>query len=74
MVYNRPMALQDMIELQKQADALNPEEQILLANYLLGKAKRPMLQPATDLSEFRGAIKLTKDPLEFQRSIRAEWP
>ncbi|HMM43499.1 MAG TPA: hypothetical protein PKA95_16525 [Thermomicrobiales bacterium] len=29
---------------------------------------------ATDLSEFKGTLKLTEDPLEYQRRIRDEWP
>lgn len=38
---------------------------------LLGvRAERKL---ATDLSEFRGAVKLTEDPLEYQRRIRDEW-
>lgn len=28
----------------------------------------------TDLSEFRGVLKITEDPLEYQRRIRDEWP
>jgi hypothetical protein len=31
-------------------------------------------QPATDLSEFRGFLTLTEDPVEYQRRIRDEWP
>ncbi|HEX5165833.1 MAG TPA: hypothetical protein VFV93_10595 [Thermomicrobiales bacterium] len=27
----------------------------------------------TDLSEFRGVLKMTEDALEYQRRIRAEW-
>ena len=68
------MALRDLKELQKQVDALPPEEQVQLAHYLLAKAKQPRLKRTGNLSEFRGAIKLTVDPLEFQKAIRAEWP
>lgn len=28
----------------------------------------------TDLSEFRGVLKITEDPLEYQQRIRDEWP
>jgi len=68
------MALRDLKELQKQADGLKPEEQIRLAHYLLAKAAKAGLKPTGDLSEFKGSVKLTVDPLEFQRVIRAEWP
>ena len=27
----------------------------------------------TDLSQFRGKLRLTEDPLEYQRRIRDEW-
>lgn len=28
----------------------------------------------TDLSRFSGVLKLTEDPLEFQKRMRSEWP
>ena len=67
------MAQRDWKEIQAEADALSAEEQILLANYLLSKAKS-RLKATGNLHEFRGAIKLSIDPCEFQKSIRAEWP
>lgn len=30
-------------------------------------------KPPSDLSEFRGVITLTEDPVEYQRRIRDEW-
>ena len=68
------MALRDLKELQREADALRPEEQVQLARYLLKKAKEAELKDTGSLSEFRGCIRLTVDPLEYQWSIRAEWP
>lgn len=31
-------------------------------------------EPLVDLRRFSGTIKLSEDPLAFQRRIRAEWP
>lgn len=45
------MAVCDLKELQKQADALNPEEQALLAQYLLAKARKLKIGEAALLSE-----------------------
>lgn len=28
----------------------------------------------TNLNDLRGSLKLTEDPLEYQKRIRAEWP
>ena len=67
------MALRDFKELQQEADALSPEQQLELAHYLLAKAKQPHLKPTGDLGEFRGTIQLKIDPLDYQRSIRSEW-
>lgn len=68
------MAMRDLKKLQKEADALPPEEQLQLARYLLHRARKHALKPTGDLSEFRGSIKLSMDPLAFQQAIRAEWP
>ena len=51
MTYNRNVALRDLKELQKQADALKPEEQIQLATYLLAKAKKLKVGEESLLSE-----------------------
>lgn len=67
------MALRNLKELQTDADALSPAEQVELANYLLEKAKKSTLRVTGDLSEFKGKINLNIDPLEFQRAIRSEW-
>lgn len=67
------MALRNLKELQTDADALSPAEQVELANYLLDKAKSATLRATGDLSEFRGKINLKVDPIEFQRAIRSEW-
>ncbi len=34
---------------------------------------QPEKQLLTDLSEFRGVLKLSEDALEYQRRTRAEW-
>lgn len=67
------MALRNLKELQTDADALSPTEQIELANYLLDKAMKTALRVTGDLSEFKGKINLNIDPLDFQRAIRSEW-
>jgi hypothetical protein len=67
------MALRDLKQLQQDADALDPEEQLALANYLYAKARTSALKATGNLSEFKGAVDLKLDPVEFQKSIRAEW-
>lgn len=70
----KAVAPRDLETIQRDADSLSPEEQIALANYLLEKATGRRLRTTGNLSEFKGAIRLTEDPIEFQKSIRAEWP
>jgi hypothetical protein len=65
------MAMRDVERLQKEAEALSREEQIQLAEILLSNAKQP--GKVTDLSSFSGCIKLTIDPIEYQRAMRSEW-
>lgn len=45
------MAMRDLKEFQKQADALGPEEQIQLAAYLLAKARKLKVGEEALLSE-----------------------
>ncbi|KAA0228720.1 DUF2281 domain-containing protein [Fimbriimonadia bacterium ATM] len=45
------MAVHDLKELQRQADALKPEEQIQLAAYLLAKARKVRAGEEALLSE-----------------------
>ena len=47
----------------KDNNSIDSEREQILAN----------AKPASDLSEFRGVIELTEDPLEYQRRIRDEW-
>ena len=67
------MALRDFQQIVKDADALTPEDQIRLANYLYSKAVKQGLKPTENLSEFSGSIHLTIDPTAYQAEIRAEW-
>lgn len=66
------MAMRDVDRLRKEADKLTSKEQIQLAELLLEDARKKAED--IDLSAFAGTVKMTIDPLEFQRSIRAEWP
>lgn len=68
------MAAPDWKELQKRLDSLTPEEKVQLAEYLMRQAAEGGIKPTGDLSQFRGIIKLSVDPMEFQRSVRGEWP
>jgi hypothetical protein len=68
------MALRDYDRLRKQADALTERERVELAKYLLSSAPRTMRGGAKAREALSGSLKLSIDPLEFQRSIRAEWP
>ena len=56
-----------------QAEALSPEEQLVLVTHLLGNITASPAD-SSNLSEFAGLLKLSVDPLEFQKSIRSEWP
>ncbi|HVL40093.1 MAG TPA: hypothetical protein VM328_11945 [Fimbriimonadaceae bacterium] len=71
------MALRDLQELQRRADALSREEQLQLANYLLTKAQPAVqgFQPnGSALMRYFGKIDFKGDPVEIQRKMRAEWP
>lgn len=73
LTYNLHMALRDFKELQQDADALTPKEQVELAHYLLAKARGAALKQSGNLNEYKGTVKLSIDPLNYQKSIRAEW-
>lgn len=72
------MALRDLKEIQKRADALSPEEQVQLAKYLLSKAGRSHAdsnEPNGDaLMRYYGRINFKGDPVGIQRKMRSEWP
>jgi hypothetical protein len=40
----------------------------------LGLPAEPENPRHTDWSKYRGTLRLTEDPLEYQRRIRDEWP
>jgi len=64
--------MRDVERLRKEAEALPREEQLQLAEILLANTK--LTSNNADLDSFWGCLTLTIDPLEFQRSIRSEWP
>lgn len=68
------MALRDLKELQERANALSPDEQVQLANYLLAKAHGAPLENGTALMRFYGKIDFKGDPMDIQRKMRSEWP
>ncbi|MFY9235167.1 MAG: hypothetical protein WAO58_12000 [Fimbriimonadaceae bacterium] len=68
------MAIRDLQELQKRADALSPEEQIQLAQYLLTKAHETTAANGEALMRFFGKIDFKGDPMDIQRKMRSEWP
>jgi hypothetical protein len=51
------MAMRDLKEIQKRADALTPEEQLQLADYLVAKARRSMSPNPFDKEKWAEAIK-----------------
>jgi hypothetical protein len=63
-----------LAEIQAAADALALEEKKELLQFLVSRvngqfgAKRP-----TDLAEFSRALRLSEDPLAWQRRVRGEW-
>ncbi len=68
------MSVGDLQRLQKEAEELTPDEQVQLARHLLERAQERPLKPTGDLSAFKGCLKLSVDPIEYQRQIRSEWP
>ena len=68
------MSNRDLRAIQHDAEALTPQEQLQLAEYLMAKARSSTLKECGDLSEFKGSIQLTVDPVEYQKSVRADWP
>lgn len=62
-------------EIMNEADKLPLEEQLELAQHLIAHAKRTKYAAKTvDLNKFAGRVKLTEDPLQYQKRVRAEWP
>ena len=68
------MAMRDMKQIRDEALRLEPEEQVQLAVFLLHHSRMKAIKSSGDLSEFRGSLHLTVDPLEHQARLRAEWP
>ena len=68
------MAAPDWKELQKKLDSLTPEQKVELAEYLLRQVSNGGVKATGNLSEFRGVLELSVDPVDFQRSVRGEWP
>lgn len=73
--YNNGMAMRKLEHLMDEAVKLPPDQQLELAQHLIALARRKKYagKPA-DLNRFAGTVKLTEDPLEYQKRIRAEWP
>ena len=68
------MALKKLTEIQREVDQLSDREQKQLAEYLHKKiSKSKGSATPAELAEFKGTLKLRFDPVEFQRTIRAEW-
>jgi hypothetical protein len=61
-------------EMEAAAAALTAEEKRKLIRFLTShlKGERPAKQQ-TDLSAFSGTIRLSQDPLAWQRRVRGEW-
>jgi hypothetical protein len=63
-----------LAEIEAAADALSSEEKKKLLQFLESRvngeseAKRP-----TNLAEFAGSLRLSEDPLAWQRRVRGEW-
>jgi hypothetical protein len=66
------MAMRDIDRLRKEAAKLSSKEQVQLAELLIEDARKKA--EVTDINVFAGKVTLTVDPLEYQRSLRAEWP
>jgi hypothetical protein len=63
-----------LAEIEAAADALPLEQKKELLEFLASRvtgesgAKRP-----SDLAEFSGALRLSEDPLAWQRGMRGQW-
>jgi hypothetical protein len=63
-----------LAEIEAAADALPLEEKKKLLQFLtlrLNGESEP--KGSTDLAEFAGTVRLSEDPLSWQRRMRSEW-
>jgi hypothetical protein len=66
------MSSSEVVRITEAIDKLTPADRARVLSYLLRRSRGAKLVPV-DLSEFKGTIKLTIDPMEYQESIRSEW-
>lgn len=67
------MAQRKLNDVKIKALQLPPDKQVELAEFLLSRQESIQIKPATDLNSFSGTLNPSIDPLDYQRSIRAEW-
>ena len=63
-----------LAEIEAAADALPLEEKQKLIRFLAARLNgETVAEQQTDLNAFSGAIRLSQDPLAWQRRVRGEW-
>ena len=66
-----------LAEIEAAVPSLNPQElerlEALLREVRQRSITRPQQGIQTDLAEFAGSLRLTADPLDWQRRVREEW-
>ena len=65
------MSKRDLEKLQEQVNLLSPDERRQLLAYLSAAADGQSA-PKADINAYRGSIKLTVDPLEYQADSRTD--
>jgi hypothetical protein len=65
------MSVEALERLRREVDQLTNEERRELVRYLL-EAGQSTSEAPVDINSLRGTIKLTVDPLEYQRDSRAD--
>jgi hypothetical protein len=62
-----------LAEIEVAAEALPPAEKQKLIRFLVSRLNGETLGSETDLATFSGAVRLSQDPLGWQRRVRGEW-
>jgi hypothetical protein len=63
-----------LTEIEAAVDALSLEQKQILLRFLASRVNGADTEKnLTDLTQFAGAIRLSEDPLAWQRRVRGEW-
>ena len=63
-----------LTEIEAAVDALPLDQKQILLRFLVSRVNGADTEKKlTDLTQFAGAIRLSEDPLAWQRRVRGEW-